>query len=62
MLYENHGDRDDDYNTNWRAAYEVSTNWYMVDTRDAYRGCDQVHNASGTCLDIHYIGHSTLYT
>ena len=30
--------------------------------RSDYRGRDQVHNASGTCMTIQHIGHSTLHT
>jgi hypothetical protein len=30
--------------------------------RDRYNGNEQIHTASGSCMDIHHIGHSVIHT
>jgi histone deacetylase 1/2 len=58
------------------SSYGIDTNWYSdtgatdhitgeldkLTVRDRYQGQDQVHNANGSGMDIHHIGHSLHHT
>jgi histone deacetylase 1/2 len=65
-----------DFRTAAAASYGVDTNWYMdigatdhitgelekLSTHEKYNGKDQIHTASGACMNIKHIGHSTIHT
>jgi hypothetical protein len=58
------------------SSYNIDPNWYAdISVTDhitdeleklamisKYQGGDQIHMVSGTCMDISYIGHNTVYT
>jgi histone deacetylase 1/2 len=57
-------------------SYNIDPNWYIdtgttdhimgelnkLTTRDRYHGHNQVHTASGSSMDIHHVGQSTIHT
>jgi hypothetical protein len=44
------------------ATYYITSELEKLAFREKYNGGDQVHTASGTCMDISHIGYSTIHT